>query len=236
MGACALGVLRLIQGPHRPAGAGEAAAEERYRRGAAIALWLAVCGFGIPLVLALGGADYLAPRNVLGAMVPVAALIAVLATWPRTWPFGAALLALGTAGLLAITLDIDLSPRLQRGDWRGLARTIPAGGPERAYTTVLFGSAPLAALHTGPEEAAGASDGPGARNRRDGRTAAARRRRHASRGVPADRSAPGQRPDRIPVRRGEAAAALRGAVAARRRGPGGTVGARSRKRPRVALG
>jgi hypothetical protein len=76
-------------------------------------------------------------------MVPTAALLAVLATWPRTWPFGAALLALGTAGLLAVTIDIDLSPRLQRGDWRGLARAIPAGGPERAYTTVLLGSAPL---------------------------------------------------------------------------------------------
>jgi mannosyltransferase len=147
LAACALGVQRLLvsRGGVRqaPAGAEAAPAEERYRSGAAISLWLTACGFGIPLVLALGGADYLAPRNVLGAMVPTAALVAVLATWPRTWPFGAALLALGTAGLLAITIDIDLSPRLQRGDWRGLVRTIPAGSSERAYTTVLFGSAPL---------------------------------------------------------------------------------------------
>jgi hypothetical protein len=145
LAACALGVRRLLEpadrGPQAPSETG--AAQERYRRGAAISLWLAACGFGIPIVLALGGADYLAPRNVLGAMVPTAALVAVLGTWPRTWPFGAALLALGAAGLLAITIDVDLSPRLQRGDWRGLARTIPAGSPERAYTTVLFGSAPL---------------------------------------------------------------------------------------------
>jgi len=161
LGACALGVWRLIEGPGAGAsasgslgavapgaaagtvGGGGESEDSRYRRGAAISLSLAACGFGIPIVLAIGGADYLAPRNVLGAMVPTAALIAVLATWPRTWPYGAALLALGVAGLMAITIDIDLSPRLQRGDWRGLARTIPAGGPERAYTTVLFGSAPL---------------------------------------------------------------------------------------------
>ncbi|MEA2215117.1 MAG: mannosyltransferase, partial [Solirubrobacteraceae bacterium] len=147
LGACALGVRRLLvsrDGAPQASSAAEAAtAEQRYRRGAAISLWLAACGFGIPILLALGGSDYLAPRNVLGAMVPTAALVAVLATWPRTWPLGPALLALGAAGLLAITIDIDLSPRLQRGDWRGLARTIPPGGSERAYTTVLFGSAPL---------------------------------------------------------------------------------------------
>jgi mannosyltransferase len=168
LAACVLGAWQLAQAPvsrggasgGAPAEPGEAqeqrrparaawagpsprGEEERYRRAAALSLWLAACGFGIPLVLALGGADYLAPRNVLGAMVPAAVLIAVLATWPRTWPSGAALLALGAAGLLAITIDIDLSPRLQRSDWGGLARRIPRGGPDRAYTTVLFGSAPL---------------------------------------------------------------------------------------------
>ncbi|HXD54604.1 MAG TPA: glycosyltransferase family 39 protein [Solirubrobacteraceae bacterium] len=140
LGACALGVWRLMA---VPAGTAPRAEEDRYRRGGAIALWLAACGFGIPLLLALGGADYLAPRNVLGAMVPSAALVAVLATWPRTSPLGPALLALGAVGLLAITIDVDLSPRLQRSDWRDLAHAIPAGGSERAYTSVLFGSAPL---------------------------------------------------------------------------------------------
>ncbi len=125
------------------AGAEPASEEDRYRRGAAISLLLALCGFGIPLVLALGGADYLAPRNVLGAMLPVATLIAVLGTWPRTRPYGPALLALGAAGMLAVTIDTDLSPRLQRADWRDLAHSIPAGGAERAYATPLFGSATL---------------------------------------------------------------------------------------------
>jgi 4-amino-4-deoxy-L-arabinose transferase-like glycosyltransferase len=152
LAVCALGVWRMLGAPARVAGgaraAGEAGvegepAEQRHRRAAVLMLWLAACGFLIPLVLAVGGADYLAPRNVLGAMVPVAALIAVLATWPRAGMLGTALLALGVLALGAITIDINLSPRLQRGNWRGLAEKIPAGSPERVVTSPLFGSAPL---------------------------------------------------------------------------------------------
>lgn len=139
LAACALGLWRMLDVPP-----GEPPAEDSgHRRGAAVALWLTACGLLIPLALALAGADYLAPRNVLGAMIPLAALIAVLGTWPRAGAAGAALLALGVCGLLAVTVDVDLSPRLQRGDWRGIARALPAGGPERAYTTPLIGSAPL---------------------------------------------------------------------------------------------
>ena len=139
IGAAALGAWRLLEVP-----AGSAREEDvQHRRGAALALWLTGCGLLIPLALALAGADYLAPRNVLGAMVPAAALLAVLGTVPRAGRAGPALLAIGVLGLLAITIDTDLSPRLQRGDWRGLARALPAGGAGRVYTAPLIGSAPL---------------------------------------------------------------------------------------------
>jgi mannosyltransferase len=141
LAAIALGLWRMLE----PASVRDGGmADAGHRRGGAIALWLTACGFLIPLALALAGSDYLAPRNALAAMVPTAALIAVLGTWPRIGALGPALLALGAAGLLAISIDVDLSPRLQRGNWRGLAATLPAGaGGERAITTVLFGSAPL---------------------------------------------------------------------------------------------
>ena len=48
------------------------------RRGAQIALWIAAFGVLAPIVLAVLGADYLAPRNLVGAMVPLSALIAVM--------------------------------------------------------------------------------------------------------------------------------------------------------------
>jgi hypothetical protein len=110
----------------------------------AVAFSIAACGVLIPVVLALGGADYLAPRNLVGAMVPLSALIAVLATWPRTGSTGMVLGALVVLAFLAVSLDTERSPRLQRGNWRDLAHTIPSGrGGEQAITTVELGAAPL---------------------------------------------------------------------------------------------
>ncbi len=115
----------------------------RESEGALLALGLAACGVGIPLVAALAGADYLAPRNVLAAMVPLTAGIAVIAAARRTGRTGLALVALVAVTSAALTIDVDLSPRLQRGDWRGLAHAIGRTGRPRAITTVELGSAPL---------------------------------------------------------------------------------------------
>ena len=100
-----------------------------------------------PIVLALLGADYLAPRNLVAAMVPVTALIAVLVLAPaasraadRLAIAGALVIVLAFA---AITLDVDLSPRLQRGNWRGVADALGREGGQRAITTVELGAAPL---------------------------------------------------------------------------------------------
>jgi mannosyltransferase len=106
-------------------------------------LLFAATGILIPLALALAGADYLAPRNLLGAMVPVTAAVAVAVTSRRAGRAGVALGVAGAIGLLAISIDVNLSPRLQRGDWRGLAHALGRGGPTRALTTVELGSAPL---------------------------------------------------------------------------------------------
>jgi hypothetical protein len=100
-------------------------------------------GILIPLVLAILGADYLAPRNLVGAMVPVTALIAVLAASPATGRAGMALVLLSALGFLAIAGDVNLSPRLQRGNWREVAHVLSRGAPDRAITTVELGSAPL---------------------------------------------------------------------------------------------
>ncbi len=130
---------------------------------ALLALGLAACGVLIPVTAAVAGADYLAPRNVVAAMVPLTAGIAVIVTARRTGRVGMALGTLIAVGFLAISVDVNLSPRLQRGDWRGLAQAIredesapaPAGesagavrggGAGRrawAITTVELGAAPL---------------------------------------------------------------------------------------------
>jgi hypothetical protein len=118
-------------------------ADERERRGALIALLIAACGVLIPLVLVAFGADYLAPRNLVAAMIPVSALIAVLVASRSTGVPGIALATAIALAFLAISLDVDASPRLQRGDWRGLAHVLRGVPGDRVITTVELGAAPL---------------------------------------------------------------------------------------------
>jgi hypothetical protein len=123
------------------------------RHAALLALALAAGGVLTPLVLALVGADYLAPRNVVAAMIPLTAMIAVIVAAQRTGRAGIALAALLALAFAALSVDVDFSPRLQRSDWRELARALsaelatPAGASgqpaRRAFTTVELGSAPL---------------------------------------------------------------------------------------------
>ncbi|MFI5009624.1 MAG: glycosyltransferase family 39 protein [Solirubrobacterales bacterium] len=120
-------------------------------RGALLALVITACGVLVPILLVALGADYLAPRNLVAAMIPLTALLAVIVVARRTGRVGPALAGVIALGFLAITVDVDLSPRLQRGDWRGLAAAIraapirpaPRSAQTRVITTVELGAAPL---------------------------------------------------------------------------------------------
>jgi mannosyltransferase len=143
------------------------APESAERRGATLALGLAACGVLLPLALALAGADYLAPRNVIAAMIPLTAGLAAIVASGRNARAGLAAAALAAVAFAAVTVDVDLNSRLQRADWRAVARALShplaqAGGPvraqspaARAITTVELGSAPLEyylpPLHNLPE-------------------------------------------------------------------------------------
>src|SRR5207302_10771422 len=124
----------------------------------------------VPLALALAGADYLAPRNLVAAMIPLTALVAVLlagATSARRAPRGRAdtdaapgaharadplsdlalvsiaLTAVIVVAFAAVCIDVSLSPRLQRGNWRGVARALRPLRADTAISTVELASAPL---------------------------------------------------------------------------------------------
>ena len=125
----ALGVQRA-QGPHRA-------------RAALAPVLIAATGILVPLALALLGADYLAPRNLLAAMVPLTLAVAVLLTVPPVGRAALLLVAASLAGFLAVSIDVNLSPRLQRGNWRGVAHALRRGSAARALTTVELGAAPL---------------------------------------------------------------------------------------------
>jgi hypothetical protein len=146
--------LPILAGLGLGCGRGLARSEER---GALIALALAAGGVLLPILLVAFGADYLAPRNLVAAMVPVSALIAVVATARSTGRGGLVLAGVIAIAFLAISLDVDLSPRLQRGNWRDVARALGRGPSDRAITTVELGAAPLeyylAPLHNLPRGA-----------------------------------------------------------------------------------
>ena len=144
----AFGVWRIYEPPAaaRKRGPQALAAQAdfaRERRGLWLAVVIAAAGILIPLALALAGKDYLAPRNLVAAMIPATAAIAVLVASPSTARVGLLIGAGIIAAALAITVDVNLSPRLQRGDWHGLAQAIGRGDSERVITTVELGDTPL---------------------------------------------------------------------------------------------
>jgi mannosyltransferase len=113
-------------------------------RQALIMLVLSACGVLIPVALVIFGLDYLAPRNLVGAMIPLTALLAIVITAQRTGRVGVALAGVIALAFLAMSVDVNLSPRLQRGDWHGVAEVLhgtPAN--DRVITTVELGAAPL---------------------------------------------------------------------------------------------
>lgn len=120
---------------------------ERERRGALCMLALSACGILIPVFLAAAGADYLAPRNLIAAMVPVTVLLAIVIVPARAGRTGAAFLVLAAVAMLAICVDVNLSPRLQRGDWSAVGAAIrraPAAPPppvaRRSIGSVHYGA------------------------------------------------------------------------------------------------
>lgn len=134
------------------------------RQTALAMLALSACGVLVPIVFALAGADYLAARNVIGAMVPVTVLLAALLVPVRAGRIGAAIAAVAALALLAICVDVDLSPRLQRGDWKAVAAALqrpprptvssrsPGGGAASGGTALTGGGTiarrPIAVVST----------------------------------------------------------------------------------------
>ncbi len=199
LAGCAWGAWRL--GEHAGVGTNLAAL------GRAALLTLSIGAFAVlaPIVLALFGADYLAPRNLVGAMIPLSVLIAVLLaavdagatpSAARAGHGGVASVRAGREGAVAallrpgallaatvvaafaiLSLDVDLSPRLQRGNWRDVAKALGTAREPRAITTVELGAAPLEFYCRAARQPCPPRQCARERNRRDRLRAAAPRRR-----------------------------------------------------------
>jgi mannosyltransferase len=98
----------------------------------------------LPLLLAVVGIDFINPRNLIGALVPLLILLAVGFGMPRS-----GFLGIGGAGALCalfavVTAAINVSAQMQRPDWRGAAEAIEASAPgARAYVVPRNGDQPI---------------------------------------------------------------------------------------------
>ena len=140
----AFGCRQIVKRGRTPTiGGGPSEDDARERRGLMLALSIAGCGVLIPLALAALGADYLGPRNLIGAMVAVTSVIALVTLWPGTGRVGIVLGGAIALSSLAVSLDVAFSPSLQRSNWREVAKTLDGGTRARVITTGELGPAPL---------------------------------------------------------------------------------------------
>ena len=108
---------------------------ERRSRAAAVAV-LAGAAFTLPLALALAGVDYIEPRNLLGSLLPLLALVAGgldLAGRRLADARANGSLRLAPAIALAAPFCVMLvlttaNPQLQRDNWRGLSKLVAQRG------------------------------------------------------------------------------------------------------------
>jgi hypothetical protein len=116
----------------------------RERRGALLGLAVGAGVLALAGIAALAGKDYVVERNLLPALVPLAAVVALGLGAARARWVGAALAVALCAYWVAFDVYVTRTPNLQRPDWRGAAAAIgPARGP-RAIVSGRLGAEPVA--------------------------------------------------------------------------------------------
>ncbi len=119
--------------------------ERSERRAAAIPLAIAAVTVGVPLALAVvdHSKDYILARNLIPAVVPLLAAVAVGFGLRRARRLGAVLAAALIAYSLGFSIWASASPQLQRPDWEAVAGAIDEPSRPRAMVTWTLGEASL---------------------------------------------------------------------------------------------
>ncbi|MFL5891291.1 MAG: glycosyltransferase family 39 protein [Solirubrobacterales bacterium] len=114
-------------------------------RGAALITGVVGGGaIGVPLGLAMLGADFINPRNLIGALVPILILAAIGLGGARSGRVGLAGGGALCAMFAVVLVATNLSAQMQRPDWRGAADAIQASAPDaRAFVVPRNGDDPL---------------------------------------------------------------------------------------------
>ncbi len=102
------------------------------RRGAAFAAAVAAVTLLVPVILAALGRDYLVPRNLMPAWIPLAVVLGAACTVPRARIVGAGLAIVLLAAFVIAGVRIAQNPQYQRPNWRGVAAALGAAPGPRA--------------------------------------------------------------------------------------------------------
>jgi hypothetical protein len=105
------------------------------RRGAIAAATVAAAVLLAPLLLAEIGHDYYLSRNLIAAWIPLAVVLGIACTGPRTLPAGVPLVALLVAGFLYAGIYIDEHSGYQRPNYRGVAAALGTNPASRVVVT-----------------------------------------------------------------------------------------------------
>jgi len=115
------------------------------RRAAALPLGIAAAALVIPLLLAVlpGGKDFVLARNLMAALLPLLAGLAVAVTLRRARRAGLVLGVALVAYSLGFSIWASVSPGLQRPDWEVVAERLGEPQAPRAMVTWVLGEASL---------------------------------------------------------------------------------------------
>ena len=116
----------------------------RERRGALIAGVVGGAAIAMPVLFAVAGIDFVNPRNLIGALVPLLILVAI-GFGVRAGGWFARLCGLATCAMFGgVLAAVNLSAQMQRPNWRGDAQVMRASGPARVFVVPRNGEDPLA--------------------------------------------------------------------------------------------
>jgi mannosyltransferase len=107
----------------------------RERRGAALGLVLGLGVVGLTAVAALNGKDYVVERNLLPALVPLLAVVAIGFAASGARRLGALLAIALSAYWVAFDVHVTQTPNLQRPDFRTVTDALGSPGGRRAIVT-----------------------------------------------------------------------------------------------------
>jgi mannosyltransferase len=123
--------------------AGAMRGERREWRRAGVGLAIGLGSLALILLAVAVGKDYVLARNLLPALVPLMAALAVIAVFARLKRLGLALIVALCAYWLAFDVYVDATPSLQRPDWKQVANAVQKTSRPRLIVTWTLGAAPL---------------------------------------------------------------------------------------------